>query len=80
MVACGDVTELPSEAVHSGVASPQGLRIVCPLAELNGLKLTFGVIRNAYLEAQTSQKVCVCAGPKFVFLEGHLLVTSRAFA
>ena len=31
-------------------------------------------IGNAYLEAVTSEKVCIRAGPKFGELEGHLLI------
>ena len=78
IVACGDMTDPPREAVYSGVASLQSLRIVCLLAELNGLKLTGGDVGNAYLEACTTEKVCVHAGPKFGPLEGHLLVIEKA--
>ena len=67
-----------SKAVYSGVASLRSLRIVCLLAELNGLKLTGGDVRNAYLEACTTEKVCVRAGPEFGPLEGHLLVIEKA--
>ena len=56
----------------------RSLRIVCLLAELNGLKLTGGDVGNAYLEAYTTEKVCVCAGPEFGPLEGHLLVIEKA--
>jgi hypothetical protein len=59
VVACGDMTDPPREAVYSGVASLRSLRIVCLLAELNGLKLTGGDVGNAYLEAYMSKKVCV---------------------
>ena len=31
-------------------------------------------IGNAYLEAETSEKVCIRAGPEFGELEGHLLI------
>ena len=51
---------------------------MCLLAELNGLKLTGGDVGNAYLEAYTTEKVCVCAGPEFGPLEGHLLVIEKA--
>ena len=55
----------------------RSLRIVCSLAELNGLKLTDGDVGNAYLEACTTEKVCVRAGPEFGPLEGHLLVIEK---
>ena len=47
-------------------------------AELNGLKLTGGDVGNTYLEAYTTEKVCVRAGPEFGPFEGHLLVIEKA--
>ena len=44
------MTDLLHEAVCSGVASIWSLCIVCLLAELNGLKLTGGDVRNVCLE------------------------------
>ena len=46
------------------------------LAELNGLQLYAADVGNAYLEAETREKVCVYGGPEFrdLGLEGHLLV------
>ena len=78
VVARGDMTDLPHEALYSGVASLQRLCIVCLFAELNGLKLTGGDIRNTYLKACALEKVCVHAGPEFGPLEEQLLVTSEA--
>ena len=80
MVARGDKTNPPREAVYSGVASLRSLRIVCFLAELNGLKLTGGDVGNAYLEAYTTEKVCFRAGKEFASfgLEGHMLVIEKA--
>ena len=42
------------------------------------MKLTGGDVGNAYLEAYTTEKVCVRAGPEFGPLEGHSLVTEKA--
>ena len=56
LVARGDKTDPPRDSVYSGVASLQSLRIVCFLAELNGLKVTGGDIGNAYLEAYTKER------------------------
>ena len=78
IVAHGDMTDLPCEAVYFGVASLRSPCVVCLFAELNGLKLTGGDVRNTYLEAHTSEKVCVCAGPEFGPLEGHLFVIKKA--
>ena len=77
IVARGDMTDPPQEAVHSGVASLQSPHIVCLLAELNGLKLTGGDIGNAYLEADTLEKVCVCASSEFE-PSSYLLVIEKA--
>ena len=80
MVARGDKTNPPRESVYSGVASMRSLRIVCFLAELNGLQLTGGDVGNAYLEAYTTEKVCFKAGKEFreFGLEGHMLVIEKA--
>ena len=48
------------------------------LAELNGLELWGTDIGNAYLEAYTSEKVAIIAGPEFGPLQGHTLLVSRA--
>ena len=56
IVAHGNMTDLPREAVYSGVTFLRSLHIVCLLAELNGLKLTGGDIGNAYLKAHTLEK------------------------
>ena len=78
LVARGDKTEPPRDSVYSGVASMRSLRIVCFLAELNGLKITGGDVGNAYLEAYTKEKVCFRAGPEFGPLEGHLMIIEKA--
>jgi Reverse transcriptase (RNA-dependent DNA polymerase) len=48
------------------------------LAELNKLQLWATDIGNAYLEAYTSKKVYITAGPEFGDREGHILVISKA--
>ena len=78
LVARGDKTAPPADSVYSGVASLRSLRIVCFLAELNGLEVTGGDIGNAYLEAYTKEKVCFRAGPEFGALAGHLLMIDKA--
>ena len=78
MVARGDKTNPPDDSVYSGVASLRSLRIVCFLAELNGLHLTGGDVGNAYLEAYTKEKVCFVAGPEFGELEGHMMIIDKA--
>jgi Reverse transcriptase (RNA-dependent DNA polymerase) len=48
------------------------------LAELNHLQIWATDIGNAYLEAYTSEKVYVIAGPEFKDSEGHILIISKA--
>eukprot|EP00980_Cylindrotheca_fusiformis_P001081 scaffold304_cov98-Cylindrotheca_fusiformis.AAC.1 len=78
LVANGNLTDIPSESVYSGVVSLKSLRIVTFLAELNGLELWATDVGNAYLEAKTSEKVFIVAGPEFGELEGHTLVIHKA--
>lgn len=78
LVADGHLTEVPLESVYSGVVSLRGFRLVLFLAELNKLELWATDIGNAYLEAFTSEKVYIIAGPEFKELEGHVLIISKA--
>jgi hypothetical protein len=57
--------DIPLESVHSGVASWRGFQLVLFLAELNHLNIWAVDIGNAYLETNTSEKVCIIAGPNF---------------
>jgi hypothetical protein len=64
--------------VYSSLVSLQGFRLVVFLAELIRLQLWATNIGNAYLEAYTSKKVYIFAGPEFGDREGHILVISKA--
>jgi hypothetical protein len=48
------------------------------LGELNGLKTWATDIGNAYLEAETKERVYIIAGAEFGELEGHTLVIFKA--
>jgi hypothetical protein len=50
------------------------------LAKLNHLELWATDIGNAYLEAYTSEKVYIIAGPEFGEREGHILIISKALS
>ena len=78
LVAGGHLTNIPEESVYSGVVSLRGLRLIVFLAELNSLQLWGTDITSAYLEAHTSEKVCIKAGPEFGKLDGHWLVIDKA--
>ena len=77
-MADGHLTNIPIESVYSGVVSLRGFRLSLFLGELNGLEVWSTDIGNAYLEATTSEKVYIIAGPEFGELEGHILVISKA--
>ena len=78
LVTWGDKTAPPHDSVHSSVASLQSLRIICFLAELNGLQVAGGGISNMCSEAHTKEKACFRAGKEFGKLEGHLLIVAKA--
>jgi hypothetical protein len=78
LVADGHLTDIPVDSVYSGVVTLRGLRLLIFLAELNGLHTWATDIGNAYLEALTSEKVCIIAGPEFGNREGHLLIIYKA--
>ena len=78
LVAGGHLTDEPDDSTYSGVVSLRGFRLLVFLAELNGLETWATDIASAYLEAYTSEKVYIIAGPEFGALEGHVLVIDRA--
>ena len=74
VVADGHLTATPTETVYPGVVSLRGLRMCLFIGELDGIEPWATEIGNAYLEALTSEKVCIRAGPEFGDLEGHLRI------
>jgi len=78
LVADGHLTATPLESVYLGVVSLRGIRILVFLAELNGLELWSTDVGNAYLEATTSEKLYIIAGPEFGELKGNVLVFHKA--
>jgi hypothetical protein len=77
-VADGHLTDVPIDSVYSGVVSLRGIRMLIFLAELNQLETWATDIGNAYLEAETSEKLYIIAGPEFGIREGHTLVIFKA--
>jgi hypothetical protein len=78
LVADGHLTDIPLESVYSGVVSLRGFRLVLFLAELNKLETWATDIGNAYLEADTAEKIYIEAGPEFGERYGHFLVVRKA--
>jgi hypothetical protein len=69
---------MPLESVYSGVVSLRGLRTCIFLGELNNMTPWATDIGNSYLEAKTTEKVCIKAGPEFGELQGNLLIIAKA--
>jgi hypothetical protein len=78
LVAGGNMTAPPRDSVYSGVVSLRSIRLALLAAELNGLSIMAGDVGNAYLEAETKEKIYTIAGPEFGELEGHILIIRRA--
>ena len=78
LVADGHLTKEPVESIYSGVVSLRSLRMVVFLSQLNNLEIWGADVGNAYLEADTDEKLCIMAGPEFKELQGHLLIMVKA--
>jgi hypothetical protein len=78
VVANGNLTDTPLESVYSGVVSLRGLRTCIFLGELNNMTPWATDIGNTYLEAKTTEKVYIKAGPEFGELQGNLLIIDKA--
>ena len=77
-VADGHLTDIHVNSVYSGVVSLQGLRIMLFLAEINQLETWATDIGNAYLEAETAERVYIIAGPEFGEREGSILIVFKS--
>ncbi len=79
LVAGGHLTKpIYNDAPYSGIASLKSIRTCIFLAELNGLSLCAADVGNAYLEAETKEKLFIIAGPEFGKLEGNTLIVHKA--
>ena len=73
------MTAPPKDSVYSGVVSLKSIRLAfLAAAELNGLEVQATNVGNAYLEAETREKIYIVAGKEFGELEGHLIVVFKA--
>jgi hypothetical protein len=78
VVANGNLTDTPLESVYSGAVLLRGLCTCIFLGELNNMTPWATAIGNAYLEAKTTEKMCIKAGPEFGELQGNLLIIDKA--
>jgi hypothetical protein len=61
----GHKTENPIGSTYAGVVSRESVRIALTYAALNDLDVMAADIRNAYLQAPSSQKDYIICGPEF---------------
>ncbi len=74
----GHMTDPPPFLTYSTVVSRDSVRIGFLLAALNNLDLVSIDIGNAYLQANTKEKVYTIAGPEFGELQGQKVLIVRA--
>jgi Reverse transcriptase (RNA-dependent DNA polymerase) len=66
LVANGHETEVPTESTYSTVVTGDSIRLAFMLAALNGLDILSGDIQNAYINAESKEKLYIKeAGPEF---------------
>ena len=61
----GHKTPNPIGSTYAGVVSRESVRIAFTYAALNGLDVFAADVRNAYLQAPSSQKAYIICGPEF---------------
>ena len=77
-VSDGHLADTPVDSVYLGVVLLWGFQMLLFLLELNNLPTWATSIGNAYLKAYTTEKLVICAGPKFCDQAGNLLVINKA--
>jgi hypothetical protein len=75
----GDKTPQSTTPSFAGVVSRESIQIALTYAALLGLPVWGGDIRNAYLQALSSEKHFIICGPGFGFdYVGHVALVCRA--
>ena len=77
-VAGGHLTDPPTHMTYSTVVSRDSVRICLTIAALNGLDISACDIGNAYLNAETQEKVYFIAGSEWRDKQGRAVVIVRA--
>ncbi len=78
LVAGGHMTDTPSYLTYSSVVSRDSVRIALMIAALNDLDILAADVGNAYLNAETKEKVYAIAGPEFGSKQGQAVIITRA--
>ena len=77
-MAGGHVTDPPESMTYSSVVSRESVRIIFLIAALNDLDILAADIGNAYLNAETREKVYTTAESEFGSWKGSFIVIVRA--
>jgi len=77
-VAGGHLTDLPKDSVYSSIVTRESVRIMLLVAALNDLDILGADIQNAYLQAETKEKVWSMAGAEFGSNQGRPCIIVRA--
>ncbi len=73
------MTDLPTSLTYSSVVSKDSVRLAFLIAALNDLDILSADIGNAYLNAETKEKVHTICGPEFGALyQGRVAVIHKA--
>jgi len=78
LVAGGHLTDPPVESVYSSVVTRENVRIMFLIAALNDLDVLGADVQNAYINAETNEKVYTTAGPEFGSNEGRPAIIVHA--
>ena len=78
LVAGGHVTDPPAVMTYSSVVSRDSVRIILLYAIVNELNVLTADVGNAYLNANTTEKYYITAGPEFGPDEGKRALIVRA--
>ena len=78
LVAGGHVTKAPAWDCFCSVASRQSVRLAFLVAALNDLDLVMIDVGNAFVNADSREKVCARAGPEFGEFEGCIVLIVKA--
>lgn len=78
MCARGDQTAPPTTMTYASVVSRDSVRLAFLVAAINGLDVIMFDVGNAYLNAETSERLYTIAGTEFGEHKGKLLIIRKA--
>ena len=78
LVAGGHLLDVLDHNVYSSTVKGISVRILHVIAHKAGLKQLVGDVGNAYVNADTNEKVYARAGPEFGALEGRIIIIKKA--